>query len=343
MPTVIGTKQITFRDILSGLKSDGSRDQYIVDLFLKKNPILDDLIVTLANDGQVNQTTIRAGLPNVAWTGIYEGPQGSKGSKRVVKDACGMAESMVEVAKKLYDKAPDKQAFLLDEASTHANAMGQEVATALIYGNIKKNPKQFNGLDLRYPLHGGTDEDESSFYVINGAKASNPSTSALRSIWLVGHGTHSVHGFFPEGGVAGLKQGPVEEKWNSEDVATAGNYKLVVQQFSWEIGLAVRDFRYAGRISNIESDKMFETSGQPDYLELLRRLMCRVNSDGVNQAFYMDKQTLEMIQVLCGRKTAENAVRFEQLFDRKVTTLFGVPVRTLACMNTNETATTAAS
>lgn len=343
MATIQGTRQLTYRDIVAGLTSAGKPDRFIVELFLKKNPFLDDMIVMPANDGQVNQTTIRAGLPEVSWTGIYEGPRPSKGSKKIVKDAAGVAESMIEAAKKLYDKAPDKEFFMLDQAETHVQAMGKDVARALIYGNIKEDPKQFNGLAIRYPLHGGTDEDETPFYVINGSRTANNTTTALRSIWLCGHGSGTIHGFYPEGATGGLKKGPVEEKWNTDDVATNGNYKLVVQQFSWEIGLAVKDFRYAGRISNIESEAMFAATGMPDYLELLRRLMCRVESDGVNQAWYMDKLCFEMIQVLCGRKTQANAIRSEQLFERKVTTLFGIPVRVMSAMNVNEDATTAAS
>ena len=338
----LGTRNPTYRDILSGLKKDGKQDANVVELLLRENAILDDLVVMPANEGQTNLTTIRAGLPEVAWTGIYEGPQPSKGSKKQVKDACGMAESLIEVAKKLYDKAPDKPAYMLDEAAVHAEAMGQSVATSLIYGNIKTNPKQFNGLAIRYPQHGSNDQDLSSFYVLNGAKASNPSTSALRSIWLVGHGAKSCHAFFPEGSQSGLKQGPVEKIWNSEDVSTNGRYELMVQLFQWELGLSVKDFRYTGRISNIESDAMFAATGQPDYLELLRRLVIRVKDAGVTQVLYMDKLTLEMINVLCGRKTQSNAIRTETLFERKITTILGIPVRTLDAMNVNETATTSA-
>lgn len=334
----LGTRNPTYRDILSGLKKDGKRDANIVELFLRENSILDDLVVMPANEGQTNLTTIRAGIPDVAWTGIYEGPQGSKGSKRQVKDACGMAESLLEVAKKLYDKAPDKEGFMLDEAAVHAEAMGQSVATALIYGNIKVNPKQFNGLAIRYPTHGGSDIDLSSYYVLNGAK-DNPSAAAYRSIWLVGHGAKCVHGFTPEGSQTGLKQGAVEEVWNSGDVETNGNYKLMRQLFQWELGLTVKDFRYAGRISNIESDAMFHPTGQPDYLELVRRLCIRVRSEGVRQVFYMDRLTLEMLNVVAGRLTQSNAIRQEELFGRKITSLFGVPVRTLDCMSVNENVT----
>jgi hypothetical protein len=335
----LGTKNPTYRDILSGLTSDKKFDREVVELFIQENPILDDIVVKQANDGTANLTTTRAGLPTVAWPMLYEGVQASKGSKQQVKDATGHAESMIQIAQRLYDIAPEKDAFLLDEASAHAEAMGQEMAAALIYGNIKVNPKQFNGLAIRYPTHGGSDEDLSSFYVLNGSRASNNSTAALRSIWLVGHGTKSVHGFFPQGTESGLVRGTVMKNVQVED-SVGGSYEVVRQRFSWDMGLAVKDFRFCGRISNIESDYFLTATGMPDYLELLRRLMCRVRSNGVRQVFYMDRLTLEAVGVWCSRKTQDNAIRKEDLFGRKVDTIMGIPVRILDALATNETATT---
>lgn len=331
---VIGTRNPTYRDVLSGLKKDGSRDADIVELFTQELPILDDIVVIEANEGTTNLSTIRAGLPSVAWTGLYEGPQPSKGSKRQVKDASGMAESIMEVAKKLYDIAPDKAGLLLDEAVTHVEAMGQDVATAMMYGDIAANPKQFNGLTKRFPnIHNGEDSNESPFYVLNGAKNSI-STAALRSIWLVGHGKKAVSAFYPKGTKGGIVRNPVEEAWASDE--ENGRYKVMLQLFQWSIGMTVKDFRYVGRIANIESDAMFATSGQPDYLELVRRLHIRVKNAGVKQTFYMDKMTFEMINVMCGRKTQANAIRSEMLFERPVYTLFGIPVRMLDSLETDE-------
>jgi hypothetical protein len=335
----LATRNPTYRDILSGLTSDKKIDKEIVELFVEENPILDDIVIKEANEGMTNLSTIRAGMPSVAWNAIYEGVQPSKGSKRQVKDAAGHAESLIEVAERLYEIAPDKPGFLLDEATTHAEAMGQEIADALIYGNISVNAKKFNGLAVRFPTHGSNDEDLTSFYVLNGSRASNNSTAALRSIWLVGHGTKSIHGFYPKGTSGGLKRGAAETGLWAQD-ANGGQYKVVRQLFSWDIGLAVKDFRFAGRISNIESDAMFGATGMPDYLELLRRLSIRVRSAGVRQCLYMPKLVLEMLNVLAGRLTQENAVRTEDLFGRKITSVMGIPVRTLDCMNIDETATT---
>lgn len=335
----LGIRNPTYRDVLSGLTSDKKFDRDIVELFIQENPILDDIVIKEANDGTSNLTTTRAGLPSVTWTLLYQGVQPSKGSKKQVKDATGHAESLIEIAERLYDIAPEKDAYMLDEASSHAEAMGQEMASALIYGNIAVDPKQFNGLAIRFPTHGGTDEDLSSFYVLNGSRASNNSTAALRSIWLVGHGTKSVHGFYPKGTSAGLQRGPVEKGVWTEDSA-GGKYKVVRQHFQWDLGLSVKDFRYCGRISNIESDYFLAATGMPDYLELTRRLIGRVRSSGVRQVFYMDRLTFEAFGVWCSRKTQDNAIKTEDLFGRKVNTIMGIPVRILDALATNETATT---
>jgi len=339
--STLGTRNPTYRDVLSGLRKDQSRDADIVELFVEENPILDDIVVTEANEGTSNLTTIRAGLPTPAWTGLYEGPQPSKGSKKQVKDASGTVESLLEIATKLYDIAPDREAFMLDEAKTHVEAMGQEVAGTIVYGDIASDPKTFNGLVKRYPnISNGEDSDESPFYVLDGSKTAI-STAALRSIWLIGHGTKAVSCFYPKGTRGGIVRNPVEDVW-SEDV-TNGKYKVKRQLFQWHVGLTVRDFRYAGRIANIESDAMFASSGQPDYLELVRRLHIRVRNGGVRQTWYMDRLTFEMLNVCASRKTQNNAIRSDTLFERPVQTLYGIPVRILDALEVNETEAVVAS
>lgn len=336
----LATRNPTYRDVLSGLKKDGSRDADIVELLIEENPILDDIVVIEANEGTAHVTTTRSGLPSVAWTSLYTGPQASKGSKTQVKDASGTAESLLEVATKLWEIAPDREGFMLDEARTHAEAMGQEVASQLIYGDISTDPKTFNGLAKRFPIHGGSDPDLSPYYVISGAK-SNPSAAAYRSIWLVGHSTKSFHCFYPKGSKSGLVKGPVKDE--SVQDAANGYYEVKRQLFQWNIGASVRDFRFCGRISNIESDYMFATTGQPDYLELVRRLAIRVRAGGVKQTWYMDRLTFEMLNVCASRKTQANAIQSVSLFERPIQSLYGIPVRILDCMSVNESATTAAS
>jgi len=332
----LGSGLRTYRDIVTGLKADGSRDADIVELLAEENPILDDLMVQEANDGTGNKSVIRAGLPTMAWLKLYQGVSPSKGTKKEVRDASGHGESLMEVAKRLWKIAPDREQFMLDEAKTHIQAMGQGVASKLIYGNIATDPDAFNGLTMRFTEHGSTDEELAAHYVISAT--STQSAAALRSIWLVGHGSQSVFGFYPKGVTGGLIANPVEEDWAFD--SNDGRYKVLLQQFEWDIGVTVKDFRYVGRLSNIESDEMFDTTGVGDYVEMLRRLKTRVKSDGVQQCFYMPPDVFEMIEVVCHRKTQGNAIKTEDIFGRKVETIWGIPVRTLDCMAVNEDITT---
>ena len=333
----------TFPDIVAGLKADGHRDMDVVDLTVKETPFLDDLHVQEANDGTGNKSVIETGLPAVSWPMIYEGTAPSKGERKEVRDASGYASSLMELAARLYDIAPDKAAYLLQNAKSHLRAMGNAMGKASIYGNIKTDPNQFNGLALRYPQHGGTDVQTAGYYCINGARAAGsnvPSTAAMRSIYLVGHGSDGVYGFYPKGTTAGLKPGtPDMDAWSFD--VNKNRYKSIIQLFEWNMGITVKDFRKCGRLSNIESDAMFGDTGMPNYIELLRRLKTRVESDGVRQCWYMGKSVLEMLEVRLSRLTQANAVTQADVEGRKVTTLWGIPVRIMSCMDdVNEDQTT---
>lgn len=340
---VKGNTVLTYRDLMSGLKGDKTFDHEIVDLMVQNNPILDDLVISEANDGSSNKTTIRTGLPTATWTQFYQGVQASKGSKQQIRNTAGRVESKLEIDKRMYDEAPDKSAIILDEVDSHSEAMMQEMADCLIYGNIANEPKKFNGLINFYNTLGGadsTDDTQSKHFVFNMKSQTEASTAALRSIWLVGWSQKSIRAFYPRGSASGgLQRGSLMD---AEATDTAGGTYTVKRQYlSWVLGLDVRDYRYGGRLANIQADKMFNTTNVPEYLEILRRLLARVRSDGVRHVWYMDKLTWEAVQVWLARKTMSNAVAFKDLQERPTETLFGIPVRTCDALNTNESLVTA--
>ena len=339
-----GAYVLTYRDLMSRLKGDKTFDSEIVEILTEQNPMLDDMVISEANDGSSNKTTIRTGLPNAAWTAFYEGVQGSKGSVKQIRNTAGMLESKVEIAKGMYDQAPDKSALLRDEIEQHSEAMMNEMADCLIYGKIATEPKKFNGLVNFFSTLGGatsTDDTLSKHYVFSGKSASQTSTAALRSIWLVGWGQKSIRCFYPRGSQGGLKKGEFKlvDVTNPDD--TTKTYEAYRQYLSWQLGLDVRDYRYAGRMANIQADEMFNTSGVPEYVEILRRMVTRVRSGGVRQVWYMDKLTWEAVGVWLARKTMTNAIGFKDLQERPTETLFGIPVRICDALNSNETEVTA--
>lgn len=342
----IGNTFITYRDLASGLKGDKSFDHEIVDLAVEVNQVLDDIPLVEANDGSSNRTTIRTGLPTANWSAFYEGTQASKGEKQQIVNSSGHLSSKLEIDKELFDRDPNKSAYLADEIAQHLEAMGQELCDALFYGNLKSDARKFNGFGNFFGVYGsdGVDTRVASHYVFNGARASNPSADAYRSIWLVNWGNMSMRGFYPQGTKGGIRRGEFKtvEVTNPDDATKT--YEAYRQYFHWDFGLDVRDFRFGGRICNIESDQMLALSGQPDYVELVDRLEGRVMSGGNSKrVWYMPKSAWENIKILFARKVRSNAVTFENVEQRKTPMLFGCPVRLCEALETNETAVVAAS
>jgi len=339
-----GAYVLTYRDLMSRLKGDKTFDREIVEVMLEQNPMLEDMVLTEANDGSSNKTTIRTGLPDVAWTSFYEGVQGSKGSTKQIRNTAGRIQTKIEIASDLYDQATDKGALILDEVGQHSQAMMNEMADCLIYGKIVTEPKKFNGLVNFYSQLGGvtsTDDKLAKHYVFDALSTSQASEASLRSIFLVGWSQKSIRAFYPRGTSGGLKKGELKMRVDAVDADNGGTYEVNRQYLEWQLGLDVRDFRYGGRLANIQSDEMFDTSGVPNYWELLRRLTTRVRSDGVRQVFYMDKLTWEAVCVWADRKTASNAVKYGDLNEGIPHKLFGITVRECDALNTNETKVTA--
>lgn len=339
-----GKSYITFRDINSGTLPDGSMDRDIVELVAKENPAIEDVLWKECSKGREDTTTIRTGIPEPTFRAYYEGVQGSKSSKKQVINACGTTSSAVMFDARLYDDSKDKAAFLMDEVEQHAEAMGQGAATALFYGNVSSNPKGFNGFakTLAAYSNNNTDEDEAAHYVLNAQRASNPSSAMLRSVFMVGWGKKSAHGLYPEGGNMGLQRGKLEFTWIPDPDDSAKQLRVGIQELNWNLGLNIRDFRYCGRIANIEADNGFGAStGLPDYVEILQRMVCRVKQNGVTPRLYMSRIVFELFAVHFYRKTMGNAVKYPDLEQQIGGALMGIKVGICDALNVNESAVAA--
>lgn len=349
--TVNGTRALTYVDFLKGLDAKGNFDHRVINLAVKANEMLDDITVIEANNGTALETTFRTEVPKPVWTQYYGGIPSNKGSKAKLKVSCGRMATKILVDKKMYDDAKDKDAVIADELQSAQDGMKLEMGNMLIYGLLEDNPLGFNGLFKHYDKYGSNDDSNSAHYVLNALKAYSGTTAAtddgnvsdLGSIALVGWSPNTITCFHPEN----HKQGGIEiTPKRVVDVADPdkggdATYEAYLQYLYWSLGLAVRDFRYGGRICNIQRDKMLTGSeenakGGP-YAELIDRLSQRVHDSGVKQAFYMDKRMWENVCVIFSRLTRGNAITFQHVEARKERRLYGIPVRIQDSMKVAET------
>lgn len=326
----------TMVDIARG-KVNGEWDKDVVELALESNENLSHFTVLPANDGNNDTTTIRTGIPEATWTAFYEGVQPSKGSKRQITNSCGHLEALLQVDARLIKTQEDAEAELGDEAFAQGEAMGNEIMSSVFYGNTKVNGKKFNGVAPIYSklCTATSTNKEAEFYTLGAKRSASPDNSALRSIWLVGHGRMGTALFYPKGTSAGLQRGEVKD----QTVTTADGNRLRVKEqfFDWTVGLRVKDFRCNVRIANIESNNL-ETIDQ-DLGDLMLRAVIRARKTGVQQKFYMPKSVYEYLCVKT-RKDVKGGGNFgfAEWDGQKILHFQGVPIFTEDALEVNEEA-----
>ena len=329
----------TLRDIKMG-KVDGKFDNDIVDLALESNPIAGHFVVTTANNGVNNTTTIRTGFPDGTWVGYYDGVQPTKGTKKQVTDSAGKLKHLIQVDADLIEESGDEAAEMGDEAFSHAEAMTQEVCECFFYGNTKVNGKKFNGLGPIYSelCTDTSTNKEAAYYTLGAKRSTSPDASHLRSIWLIGWGRMGTHLFAPKGTTLGLQRGPVTER--RADMGDGKSLRVKEQEFKWTVGLTVKDFRCNVRIANIEKNNL--AALDLDLGEYMLKAVARARKVGVSQKFYMSPDVYEWLCVKARKDKIENGFFSFKDYEGELLLHFqGIPIFKLDCLETDETAVAA--
>lgn len=332
--TLSAKRNPTMADIARG-QVDGKFDKDIVELALESNDNLGHFVVIPCNKGDHEVTTIRTGIPEAAWTSFYEGVQPSKGSKTQVTNPCGKLEGLIQVDADLIETTEDAEQELGDEAYSQSEGMANEVLSTVWHGNTKVNGKKFNGLGPVYSKlpTATTTKDDAEYYVIGAKRSQTPDNSALRDIWLVGHGRLGAALIYPKGSSAGLHRGPVDK--TTVTTAEGKRLQMLEQFFKWKIGFRCKDFRTCARICNIESNNL--EALDLDIGELMLRAIVRVRKTGVNHKFYMPSTIYEWLCVKARRDKVQNGnFSFAEYEGKLILHCHGVPIFTEDSLEVNE-------
>lgn len=345
-PVILGSQALTLRDTAEAARDkSGNLKANILDLVSEENGCMDDAKFIEADNGDKLSTDFLNDIPHGEWVALDEGVKAKKTGFSVAWDACGRIKGRVQIGAELYEKTKQKEALVARHVRAHSEGLKEDVADAFFYGNIKNEPKKFNGLSTFYDAYGTSLTPRSNFAhtVISAGKGSNGATtssSALRSIWLVGWGDNGIIGFYPEGSkTAGLTTSPMERV---PLISDDGKLTWVMsQEIVWEVGLAVRNFQKAGRICNFQLDTALAAGYDDDLVKHLRHLRTRVKSNGVSQAFYMDGPTWEIVEDTMAHLTQSNAIKYADAQQTQPKSFWGIPVKLCDCLGTNEAAVSA--
>lgn len=295
----------------------------IIELLGQTNEILDDKLWMEGNLVTGHRTTVRTGLPNVFWRLINQGVQPSKSQTAQIDEATGCLEAWSEVDKKLADLAGNQASFRLSEAMAFIEAMNQEMASTLIYGNASVSPEEFNGLSIRYSSLAA----ENAQNIIDNGGTGSDNTS----IWLICWGDNSVHGIFPKGSQAGLRHFDHGEVTVETTAGIAGTRLRAYQdQWTWDCGVALRDWRFVVRSANIDVSNLVAKTSAADLIESMIKMMHRLPTMKMGKcAFYMNRTVKQMLDIQRRDDVAGAGMQYAEVDGKLVPHFRQIPIRTV--------------
>lgn len=321
--STLAANNLTLLDIAKRLDPDGSASA-IAEMLSQTNEMLADMPWIEGNLPTGHLTTVRTGLPTVAWRKLNQGVAASKSRTAQITEACGMLEGYGAVDKDLAMLNGNTAAFRMSENSAFIEALNQEMASTLFYGDTSTAPEKFLGLAPRFddvPTTSGGAENKVNVIDAQGSSTDNS------SIWLVGWGPNTIHGIYPKGSKAGL----IHEDLGEDTVYDSSNnrYRALVDHYQWKCGIALRDWRYVVRIANIDiSDLTKNAATGADLIDLMTRAMERIHSlSGVTPRFYVNRTISSYLRRQIVSKVASSTLTVENVAGTPTMTLGGVPIR----------------
>lgn len=266
----LGSKYIDMADLLKRSESDDDiQIGTVIELLAETNPILDDAIALECNLGTRHLTTVRTGLPSVAWGKLYQGIPQSKSSTAQVEDTTGFVEGLSTIDKRVLDLAgANRSQVRLSEAQSFLESLNQEVAETVFYGDTSADPEKFLGLTPRFNDPAAPNGGQ----LVNGGGDGDDNTS----IWIVTWGESCTHLLYPKGTRAGVSR---QDMGTQRVTDSTGAYYVEEELFHWDIGLTVRDWRQVVRICNVDVSAL--AAGTLDVYALLRKGFWRLNKHRV--------------------------------------------------------------
>ncbi len=324
--STVGMRSLTLADYAKRLGPDKQIGR-VMEILEQTNEVLDDAMFLEANNITTHRTIIRAGLPESYWRTLNRGVPKSKSRTVQVDDRIGILETWSVVDAALADLNGNQADFMLSEERAFLESMNQEVARTIFYGDLANEPAAFQGLAARYSER---DENvaENAKNIVNAEGTGANCTSAWLCVW----GDLSLHMIYPKGTTTGLRREylgrcPVVDDDANEFMGYKTNY-------SWSLGLTVRDWRYVARVANIDMsglNSLIAGGAGNASAQALIRSMIKAHNLIPNirlgkAAWYMNSTCKTMLDLMAMEKNNVN-LTMANFAGEAVTAFKGVPIR----------------
>jgi hypothetical protein len=323
MTSALSTGALTLLDWAKRLDPDG-KVPTIVELLSQTNEILTDSVWAEGNLPTGHRTTVRTGLPTVYWRLLNQGVSSSKSTTAQIDEGTAMLEAWSAVDKDLAELNGNVKAFRLSEARAFIEAMNQEMAGTLFYGNSGTAPEEFTGLAPRYSAISGATNGQ------NVVSAGGASTDNY-SIWLVIWGENTCFMTFPKGSKAGLVHEDLGLTTVTSTTGVSGAWLRAYQdRWQWKCGLVLKDWRYVVRICNIDvSDLVALSTSAANLTKFMTKATYLVpNLNAGKACFYMNRETAYCLDYLRRADVITGGgLDYDSVDGKRIMRFRGIPIR----------------
>ena len=328
----VGNLNPTLSDFAKRKDPNGKIDT-IVEMLNQTNAVLDDMTFVEGNLETGHKLTIRTGLPTATWRMLNYGVAKSKSATAQVTDTCGMLEAYAEVDRDLANLNGNSAAWRLSEDRAFLEAMNQEMAATLFYGNIATSPQKFHGLAPRYSTI-STDPATIGYNILTGG-----GSSARTSIWLICWDPNALFGIVPKNSNAGFQIQDLGEQTLLD--AAGGMYQGYRTHYKWDIGLCVKDWRYAVRIANIDTSALTKNAASgADLIDLMTQAIEMLPGGQTigRPVFYCNRTIRSFLRRQIANKVAGSTLTMDQVAGKSVIAFDDIPVKRCDQLINTETA-----
>ena len=319
----------TLLDVTQRLDPGGQIDR-IAEILNAINPVLDYLPMMEGNLPTGHKSTVRDYLPTADFRRLYGVVAAGKSGTSQVIDSCGMIEQYAVIDKALADLANNAAEFRLSEAKAYIEAMSQKAATSLFYANEALVPEGFTGLAPRYASKTANNADN----LIDGGGVAGQTDCT--SLWLIGFSPDTCFGIYPKGSQAGLQREDKGQITLQNFNGGTGFMEAYMDHFRWDLGLALRDWRYVVRIHSIDTSTLTaDASSGADLVNLMVQAEEHVPSlSNARFVWCGNRKIMQYLRTQKIKKVAYNLTD-ETVGGKHVTMFDGIPfLRTDALVNT---------
>ena len=223
------------------------------------------------------------------------------------------------------DLAPSPENYLLSESKGHIEVMNETLVTDFFYS---ADPEGIKGIAPRLGKlsHG---------QVVNAGGSGNN----LASIYIVKWDTNEITGIYPKNTKAGLEVFTKENEYVPDKDGKM--FRAHITEWSWYVGLKVRDERYLARLCNIDRDALLTGSNAKEARqELFNKMIITKNKiyhpyEG-RVVMYADPEIFNILEIAAFERGNNNLTYADIEGDRRILKFAGIPIKRNDCQSIAE-------